>query len=61
MCGHDGHIAMLVGAAHLLVANRHKIPSDQTVRLFFQPAEEGPGGAPIMIKEGITSIDRIIV
>jgi len=52
MCGHDGHIAVLVGAAHLLVANRQKIPSDQTVRLFFQPAEEGPGGAPIMIKEG---------
>ncbi len=52
MCGHDGHMAALVGAAKLLIAARHKIPKNQTVRLLFQPAEESPGGAPVMIKEG---------
>ncbi|KAL6045531.1 Hippurate hydrolase [Balamuthia mandrillaris] len=52
MCGHDGHISMLLGAATLLLQSRDKIPSDVTIRLLFQPAEEGPGGAPVMIEEG---------
>jgi hypothetical protein len=47
MCGHDGHMAALIGAAVLLnsPAVRSKFPSNSAVRLLFQPAEETPGGA----------------
>ncbi|GII24472.1 M20 metallopeptidase family protein [Planosporangium mesophilum] len=50
-CGHDLHMAMLVGAARLLSGVRDRIAGD--VIFMFQPAEEGPGGAEIMIKEGV--------
>jgi len=49
-CGHDGHVAMLVGAARYLAANRN---FDGTVHLIFQPGEEGHGGAKAMIDEGL--------
>ncbi|MCX7220745.1 MAG: M20 family metallopeptidase, partial [Burkholderiales bacterium] len=49
-CGHDGHTAMLLGAAHHL--SQHK-NFDGTVYLIFQPAEEGGGGAKRMIDEGL--------
>jgi amidohydrolase len=49
-CGHDGHTAMLLGAAHYLSTHRN---FDGTVYLIFQPAEEGGGGAKRMIDEGI--------
>ncbi len=49
-CGHDGHIAMLLGAAQHLAKHRH---FDGTVYLIFQPAEEGGGGAREMIKDGL--------
>jgi amidohydrolase len=49
-CGHDGHVAMLLGAAEILHANRDAFAG--TVRLLFQPGEEGYGGAKIMIREG---------
>ncbi len=49
-CGHDGHTAMLLGAAQHLAKNRN---FDGTVYLIFQPAEEGGGGAREMIKEGL--------
>jgi len=52
MCGHDGHITCLVGASILLAKVRHLIPNNYVVRFLFQPAEEGPGGAVPMIKEG---------
>lgn len=51
MCGHDGHMTVLLAAAQVLANNRDKIPKNKTVRLLFQPAEEGPGGALPMIKE----------
>jgi len=49
-CGHDGHMAILLGVARLLARRRERIGGG--VRLLFQPAEEGPGGAEPMIAAG---------
>ncbi len=49
-CGHDGHTAMLLGAAHYLATNRN---FDGTVYVIFQPAEEGGGGARRMMDDGL--------
>ena len=49
-CGHDGHVAMLLGAAQHLTRTRN---FDGTINFFFQPAEEGQGGAREMIKDGL--------
>ncbi len=49
-CGHDGHTAMLLGAAQHLVRTRG---FDGTVHFIFQPAEEGKGGARVMVDEGL--------
>lgn len=54
-CGHDTHVAMLMGTAEVLVGMKKDVPG--IVKFIFQPAEEGPpgneeGGAPLMIKEG---------
>ncbi|MCD2514698.1 M20 family metallopeptidase [Massilia sp. G4R7] len=49
-CGHDGHTAMLLGAAHHLAQHRN---FDGTVYLIFQPAEEGGGGARRMMQDGL--------
>lgn len=55
-CGHDSHIAILMGVAEVLSKNKNLIHG--TVKFIFQPAEEGPppgeeGGASLMIKEGV--------
>lgn len=50
-CGHDLHMAALVGAARILHAQRDRLAGD--VVFMFQPAEEGPGGAEPMLAEGL--------
>ncbi|MDR7295495.1 hippurate hydrolase [Pelomonas aquatica] len=49
-CGHDGHTAMLLGAARHLARTRQ---FDGTVHFIFQPAEEGQGGARVMVEQGL--------
>ncbi|HEY7225460.1 MAG TPA: M20 family metallopeptidase [Micromonosporaceae bacterium] len=59
-CGHDLHMAILVGAARMLSARREEVPG--SVVFMFQPAEEGPGGAEPMISEGVLDAagDRVV-
>jgi amidohydrolase len=54
-CGHDFHMSILLGAAEVLAGLKADLPG--TVKIVFQPAEEGvpgePGGAEVMVKEGL--------
>ncbi len=59
-CGHDGHVAMLLGAAEVMAQLKDQWPG--TVKFIFQPAEEGApvgeeGGAQLMIKENVLKKD----
>ncbi len=61
-CGHDSHVAILLGTATTLSQMRKDVPG--TVVFIFQPAEEGPpgteeGGAPLMIKEGVMDNPKV--
>ena len=55
-CGHDNHVAILMGVAEVLAGMRDRLPG--SVKFIFQPAEEGPpegedGGAAMMLREGV--------
>ncbi len=60
-CGHDGHTAIALGTAYYLAQHRQNFVG--TVKIIFQPAEEGPGGAKPMIEAGVLQnpdVDGII-
>ena len=61
-CGHDTHVAILMGTAEVLASMKKDVPG--TVKFIFQPAEEGPpgteeGGAPLMVKEGVMENPKV--
>ncbi|MBY0478480.1 MAG: amidohydrolase [Chitinophagaceae bacterium] len=61
-CGHDTHVAILMGTAEVLVSMQKDIPG--TVKFIFQPAEEGSpgteeGGAALMVKEGVMENPKV--
>ncbi len=61
-CGHDAHVAILLGVAEVLSGMRDQLPG--TVKFIFQPAEEGApegeeGGAELMVKEGVLENPRV--
>lgn len=63
-CGHDAHVAIMMGVAEILSSMKSQLSG--TVVFVFQPAEEGPpgneeGGAPLMIKEGLLDNPKIEV
>jgi amidohydrolase len=56
-CGHDAHTAILLTVARLLLAHRNELTG--TVKLVFQPAEEGMGGAEKMIADGVLENPKV--
>jgi amidohydrolase len=61
-CGHDNHMAILLGAATILARLKAQLPG--AIKLIFQPAEEGPpagqqGGAELMVKEGVLENPKV--
>lgn len=63
-CGHDSHVAILMGVAEILVRNKSQLKG--TIKFIFQPAEEGPpagekGGAGLMVEEGVLENPKVDV
>jgi len=61
-CGHDTHVAIMMGVAEVLMSVKKDVPG--TVKFIFQPAEEGPpaneeGGASLMVKEGVLENPKV--
>lgn len=56
-CGHDGHTAVLIAVGKYLFNNKEKFTGK--VKLIFQPGEESPGGAKIMIEEGVLENPKV--
>ncbi len=56
-CGHDGHMAILLGAAKILKAHRGEISGN--IKFVFQPGEEGYDGARLMIEEGVLEDPKV--
>ena len=61
-CGHDNHLAILLGTAHVLAGMKAQLQG--SVKFIFQPAEEGPppgeeGGAKLMVKEGVLNDPKV--
>src|SRR5688572_10067772 len=56
-CGHDNHMAIQLGVATVLAKLRDRLPG--SVKLIFQPAEEGPGGAEPMVKAGVLANPKV--
>lgn len=61
-CGHDNHLAILLGTAHVLAGLKPQLAG--SVKFIFQPAEEGPppgdeGGAELMVKEGVLNDPKV--
>ena len=61
-CGHDNHLAILLGTAHVLSGLKAQLAG--SVKFIFQPAEEGPppgeeGGAELMVKEGVLDNPKV--
>jgi amidohydrolase len=61
-CGHDNHLAILLGAATIFARMKEQLPG--TIKLIFQPAEEGPpageqGGAELMVKESVLENPKV--
>jgi amidohydrolase len=59
-CGHDGHMSILTAFLEFYCQNLQKIPSNITIRFLYQPAEEGRGGAEMMIENGcLNNVEEI--
>jgi amidohydrolase len=56
-CGHDGHVACLLGVAAVLLEMGDRLPGG--VKLIFQPGEEGAGGARLMIRDGVLERPKV--
>ncbi len=61
MCGHDGHMTCLTAFVPIFMSKLEKIPTDKTVRLLFQPSEQGTeSGARKMVKDGcLNGVDEV--